>query len=425
MTYDEDVAEVTVKVTDDLDGSLVAEVVYGVKKEFTNTYEAEPVDVTLETAKSITGRDLNDAEFSFTLLDGDGNLIETVKNNGEGKVVFSPVTIEAAGVYTFTITEVVGELGGVTYDTKTITVTVTVTDDLNGKLVAEVEYDDETGFENTYEAKGELIPEITKTLNGRALEEGEFTFELKDAEGNVIDTKTNDADGKAVFTTLNFTQEDVGKTFTYTITEVKGDARFVTYDEHTETLTVTVEDNGDGTLNVTGTYSDGATFVNDYVLPEYGLKVEKNATSKPANGEAYEPGETIEYEIIVTNTGDGTLTDVEVVDELTGDKWVISVLEPGESKTYTASYTVTEADAKAGKVLNVAVATGKTEDPDNPTIEEKAENEQPTKPTPPPPPTGDTFRMGMWIALAAAALLSLIALFLFGRRERNGRRLIK
>ncbi|MBR4395938.1 MAG: hypothetical protein IKT01_06070, partial [Eubacteriaceae bacterium] len=99
------------------------------------------------------------------------------------------------------------------------------------------------------------------------LKEGEFTFTLTDSEGNVLKTVTNDAAGKVVFSALDYTEADAGKTYTYYIAETAGDEEGMTYDTHVETLTVKVEDKRDGTLKVTGTYSGDQKFINDVTPP--------------------------------------------------------------------------------------------------------------------------------------------------------------
>ena len=111
------------------------------------------------------------------------------------------------------------------------------------------------------------------------------------------------------------------------------------------------------------------------------LTVDKETTSTPKNGETYALGEKISYKITVKNDGNLTITDIEVKDDLTGDTWKLASLEPGESKAYTTDYTVTEADVLAGKVLNVATATGKSPDPDEPDVPvTPGEDPEPTDP---------------------------------------------
>ena len=102
--------------------------------------------------------------------------------------------------------------------------------------------------------------------------------------------------------------------------------------------------------------------------PEGHLTITKVTTSKPATGEKYKLGETIEYKITVTNDGNLTITEIEVTDELTGDKWTVDSLVPGDSATFTAQHVVTEKDIEAGKVTNVATGKGKSPDPDKPDV---------------------------------------------------------
>ena len=125
-------------------------------------------------------------------------------------------------------------------------------------------------FTNKYEATGKTQFEGTKELNGRGLKADEFTFELYDGEGNLIESVQNDADGKFVFSELEYllneTQNDVG-TYTYTVKEKKESLTGVTYDETEYTITVTVTDNGDGTLNVDVSGAEAIKFTNTYKPP--------------------------------------------------------------------------------------------------------------------------------------------------------------
>ena len=111
------------------------------------------------------------------------------------------------------------------------------------------------------------------------------------------------------------------------------------------------------------------------------LTIEKVTTSEPANGEAYALGETIEYTITVTNDGNLTITDITVTDELTDDEWTLASLAPEASETFTATYTVAEADILAGEVVNVATGKGTSPDPDQPDV--------PVQPGEDPEPTED------------------------------------
>ena len=115
--------------------------------------------------------------------------------------------------------------------------------------------------------------------------------------------------------------------------------------------------------------------------PKPAIKVVKTTTNNPDHSYKFKLGETIEYSITVTNTGNVTLINVKVEDELTGDVWMVDTLAPGESKTFTASHVVTEADVAAGSVLNEVTAKGRTPDPENP--DDPKDPEDPTNPDDP------------------------------------------
>ncbi len=310
VTYDEGTVSAKVTVTDDGEGQLHATVVYGAKKEFINTYVPAPTSASFEMKKSLTGRDLKAEEFSFSLLDKDGNLVENVKNAADGSVKFSELEFEEAGTYKYTVSETVGSLGGVTYDTSVLSITVEVTDDLEGHLVAEVTYPDGKEFKNTYKASGSFTPETTKILEGKDLEAGEFSFELKDADGKVIETVKNDAAGKVTFSKINFTEADEGKVFNYTITEVKGDENFVTYDEHELTVKATVTDRGDGTLGVTAEYGGAPTFTNVYKELFGDLEIIKNLpVFNATNGK-----QSFVYSVVATLDGEKVYDSIVTLD---------------------------------------------------------------------------------------------------------------
>lgn len=128
-----------------------------------------------------------------------------------------------------------------------------------------------------YEAKGSVVLEAQKRLQGGTLRANQFTFELKDENGTVIDTKLNDGDGKVTFKELSYTKDDIGKTYTYTIEETKGNALGLIYDTHKETVHVKISDAGNGKLNVVAEYENtgGALFTNKFAAP---LRVIKKST---------------------------------------------------------------------------------------------------------------------------------------------------
>lgn len=256
---------------------------------FDNTYTPTPVDVTVKADKRLTGRDLNDGEFAAELKDSDGNLLQTKRfarvprdaqsdkatdvREGEGTLEFDKLTFDRAGVYTYTVTEQDGNLGGVTYDRTVHTVTVTVTEDADSHtLTAKTEYSTENGsedgirFTNTYQPQNVLV-ELTarKRLTGRGLKVHEFEFELVDRDGKVIDTERNDKDGDIRFKPLTYGRDNNGiddcGEHRYVIRERNTGEKNVTYDRTEHHVTVTVGDDLQGNLTAKVEYdpTDGKT----------------------------------------------------------------------------------------------------------------------------------------------------------------------
>ncbi len=270
-TYDTSEYPVTVTVTDpDKDGILKAAITVGDSVEFINPYEAEPTSAKIQVNKALAGRDLVEGEFTFKLeelVDGEAVEVGTATNTAKGKVTFDKIEYTMPGEYTYVVSEVVPEdTKGVLFDEGTIKVVVKVTDDGNGQLAAEVQYPDDKTFNNQYEPEGTYTPEVKKVLKGRDLKKNEFTFKMVGPDGKVYTAK-NDADGNVVFDDLEFGVDDIGETYTYTITEKKGDLKYVKYDDHEVTLTLTITDNGDGTLKIKADYDGNKTFTNKYKKP--------------------------------------------------------------------------------------------------------------------------------------------------------------
>ena len=256
---------------------------------FDNTYTPTPVDVTVKADKHLAGRDLNDGEFAAELKDSDGNLLQTKRfarvprdaqsdkatdvREGEGTLEFDKLTFDRAGVYTYTVTEQDGDLGGVTYDRTVHTVTVTVTEDADSHtLTAKTEYSTENGsedgirFTNTYQPQNVLV-ELTarKRLTGRGLKVHEFEFELVDRDGKVIDSARNDKDGDIRFKPLTYGRDNNGiddcGEHRYVIRERNTGEKNVTYDRTEHHVTVTVGDDLQGNLTAKVEYdpTDGKT----------------------------------------------------------------------------------------------------------------------------------------------------------------------
>lgn len=255
----------TFKITlkDDGNGQLTAtcDPKEGPKFTFTNTYSVGelPSSITdqIKIDKQLTGRDLKKGEFTFELLE-DGDVVATGSNDTSGNVTFDKITYTQPGHHTYTVREVNNDLGGVTYDDQAYTVYTQIIDQGNGKLKAEhqavVQMDNEFApiegnkitFTNKYEAKGTTASiGAVKRLTGKDLKDGQFTFQLKDENGKVIDEAKNDKAGAISFKALEF---DKAGTYKYTISEVNDKQKEIKYDTSEKTVTITVKDSGEGYL---------------------------------------------------------------------------------------------------------------------------------------------------------------------------------
>ncbi len=277
VTYDSLEVKVTVEVTDDGEGNLTANVTYPADKEFNNSYGASKTPATLAVKKTLTGRELKADEFEFTLTDQDGNVKETVKNDKDGNVKFSALEFDKVGTFTYKIAEKAGTATGITYDAKTITATVTVADNGKGVLEATVAYDDEKAFENTYTPAGatSVTLEAKKVLEGKDLEAGKYSFELKKADGTVVETVTNAADGTVSFSPISYDENQVG-THKYTISEVAGTETGITYDKTVQEVEVTVEKVSATELKATASKeANDLVFTNKYTPAKTEVPVKK------------------------------------------------------------------------------------------------------------------------------------------------------
>ena len=277
VTYDSLEVKVTVEVTDDGEGKLTANVTYPADKEFNNNYGASKTPAPLAVKKTLTGRELKADEFEFTLTDKDGNVKETVKNDKDGNVKFSALEFDKAGTFTYKIAEKAGTATGITYDTKTITATVTVADNGKGALEATVAYDDEKAFENTYTPAGATSVTLgaKKVLEGKDLEAGKYSFELKKADGTVVETVTNAADGTVTFSPISYDESQVG-THKYTISEVAGTETGITYDKTVQEVEVTVEKVSATELKATASKeANDLVFTNTYTPAKTEVPVKK------------------------------------------------------------------------------------------------------------------------------------------------------
>ena len=309
----------------------------------TNKYAVKPTSASLEVTKKLTGRELKADEFEFTLTDQDGNVKETVKNDKDGNVKFSELEFDKAGTYTYKIAEKAGTATGIQYDTKTITATVTVADNGKGVLEATVAYDGEKAFENTYTPAGATSVTLgaKKVLEGKDLEAGKYSFELKKEDGSVVETVTNAADGTVTFSPISYDESQVG-THKYTISEVAGSEAGITYDKTVQEVEVTVEKVSATELKATASKeAKDLVFTNKYTpagATSVTLGAKKVLEGKDLEAGKYsfelkkEDGSVVET---VTNAADGTVT--------------FSPISYDESQVGTHKYTISEvAGSEAG-----------------------------------------------------------------------------
>ena len=326
------------------DGSLSAAVGYGKDSKpspeaaaFVNEYRAAPVSFTVTLNKLLNGK--LTGGYSFGLYDMAGNMLSRTSTNADGRLTVSPkdvVMLTAPGEYKYQIREILpetavdGKLDGVTYDTKAVTVTVTVTDDLEGHLVSSVAYSENAGpqseenkaqtftpalegitFENTYDAVGTAVLKAAKHLSGRDwTEEDAFTLTLLPVDGAPLRTSEDGASAASLsavavkdqrtvtFPTLYYRYADLNgeaeREFTYRVTETGELPGGITRAEDRQ-IKVLVADLGNGTLKVsyakydqaTGALKEPAEWLDDEIDPpalinRYAINDEKTATLQAA-----------------------------------------------------------------------------------------------------------------------------------------------
>lgn len=301
---------------------------------------ARPSEVEFEVTKQLNGGTLKGDEFIFQLIDPDGKVVETAKNNKEGQVKFKAIKFSTVGTFKYQIKEVDEKEPGYVYDNKTINAEVTVTD-VYGEKFASVKYDNKV-FVNSYSAKPTTATiEAIKVLKGRALEADKYEFELKDSEGNLVDTAKNKADGSITFKELEY--KEPGQ-HTYLVSEKAGNEENVTYDTTVHTVTVDVADNGQGQLVATIT-SEQPVFTNTYTKPAPAADTITIEATKTLVGKELEAGK-YEFELKEGDKVIGTATNAA------DGKVVFPLITYTEAGTHT--YTVAE---KAGNEENVTYDT--------------------------------------------------------------------
>ena len=283
----------TVTVKDNGDGTMTATAsdIPG----FVNTYAVQPTDYSVTTdvsiAKKFEGRALNAGEFKFQLLEGN-EVVSEGTNDADGNVTFDAIRYTSAdlGEHAYKVREVAGKAGGVTYDKSEYDVTVSVTDNHKGMLSAKASSDGAIEFKNSYAADPTSVSfSATKVLDGAELKDGQFSFVLKDDEGNELQTAKNAADGTVSFQPVEFTGPG---THTFTIAEVNDGQANVAYDDASYQLTVNVTDDGEGHLSAS-VDGQAPVFKNTYTAP-----------AQPKDDQ--KPAQKAQKKSIVPKTGDST-----------------------------------------------------------------------------------------------------------------------
>ncbi len=334
-SYDSNTYTIKVDVTDDA-GTLKATTTdylddQGQSKiEFINGYVPAPAEIDIDGIKELvvpegSPRKLKAEEFTFELLNEAGEIIGTAKNDKEGAFTFGKVAFDKAGTYNYKIVEVNSNIPGVTDDPKKeINVRIEVVDE-NGQLDATVSYPDGNTFTNTYvplDTNAKIVLGGVKVLEGKGnngLEGGDFTFQLKDESGKVVDTASNDKHGAVTFKEIKYTEEG---TYKYTVSEVKGTDERITYDDTVYEITVNVKDGGEGYLVVDVQKSaESILFTNYYDAPEPIISIVKtqavnggNPTTEKLDVEA---GDEVTYYLQIANAeGAGIASNLTVTDKV-------------------------------------------------------------------------------------------------------------
>jgi pilin isopeptide linkage protein/uncharacterized repeat protein (TIGR02543 family) len=335
---------------------------------FTNTYTTSGV-ASIQATKSLSGRSLEFGQFRYTLtetaVDGadvDPVLVRAANNTESGNVAFGSLRYNNADdghTYTYVMAETNTHKAGYTYDASTFTVEVTPHDNGNGTMSCAVKYYRGTGaakvalaagelpqFNNEYHATGSTTIVAYKSLSGRPLADKEFTFDLyrvdeSNGQRNAtkISTVQNDANGRIAFDELAYTEADAGKTYTYYAVEEQGKDDSVNYSSEVLAWTVSVQDNGDGTLSETitsvkgeGLFAEDGSLSQDWTptattdaptfhntLKDGAVSIEKHGYDDEAtkNELTDNPNTTFTYDVKVTDADGRPMTDGTVHYEVT------------------------------------------------------------------------------------------------------------
>ena len=486
MAYDSTVHTVTVVATDDGTGQIHASVT-SLAPTFNNSYKSgvdDPVMLTAE--KVLEGRRLEAGQFSFHLFDENNQPVgEQVTNDVSGSIQFPALRYsqddfngiepdETTGARTKTVTytarEVAGSAAGYTYSQNVATYTLELVDSHDGKITATLKEAVNTTFTNNYEAQPVTAKSFsaTKALEGRGLAEGEFEFQLTAAEGTPMPqatTATNAADGTVAFSPITYHLGDLAgetsKTFTYTISEVANGKAGVTYDQTKHTASVTVTDNGDGTLSVSDpVYDDGSatapTFTNTYKAAA--VTTALPTVTKIVSGDKPDAYPTFTFALEALNgsilpdsagengvttgiiNGDGAVSLGSVTFDQAGTYSYKAYEVAGNAEgwtydntVYNVTYTVTDDGAGVlGTSTSISTSDGTAADavtfenvytapaPEpEPAKDPEPAKEEPKKPA--IPNTGDATQTALPVGLAVAAAAVLAAAVMVRRRGRRSK----
>lgn len=383
--------EVSFTVTDDSKGKLsVSRNPDGnAAFTFTNTYNVTPVETSvtdkIAATKVLTGRDMAEGEFSFELVEGEGKdakVVATGKNAADGKITMSTIEYTKAGMHTYTLREVKGNAGGITYSDAKFTIETTITDNGDGTLKAEhvLKGTEPAEFKNTYSVtpiNAELDFDLSKAIDGRDWTDSDkFSFTITAPEGTplpdpatVTVSKKDAKDGIAAikFGKIHYT---AAGTYKYEIRENAGNAAGMTYDGHVATVEVTVTDNGKGVLTANVTKKENGRFTNTYrseldYAAAGGLKLSKTLSGRPMTEGQFTftvtPADAASANALGLHEGSNVYKSpataeatVGLIDILAGHEVKFTQADAGKTFTYTVAE---KNDGQPGYTYDEAVRT--------------------------------------------------------------------
>ena len=466
VTYDTKEYTFTVEVVDQDDGTLRATVNKAENIVFNNTYAAADVQVPVTATKVLNGKPLMAGMFTFELKDADNKVLSR-PTNGVGEdasaIAFSNLVFHASDLagqtektFTYTVQEVNDKQTGMTYDDKVYQISVRVYDDGNGQLKADApsitmngEPADAIVFTNTYLPNDfELTLQGSKSLTGRDLVNGEFSFvvqEMVDGQLQTVTNGHNDADGNIVFNKIRYEAKDIGE-HTYQVSEVNGNKTQIDYDDAVYTVKVNVYDDN-GNLKADVTYPEGGLkFQNTYTPTAVQVNLQ---ASKQLSGRAMKADEftfhisDADNKVLAdaTNTDKGVVNFSPITFTAAGDYTLTVWEETGKADGVTYDTTKFTVKIHVEDQDGVLVATidypeegvvfhnkyTETSDPDD---EGGTDNSSRPTPTPAPsaeepaatavvPQTGDAMPLELIAIVAVMAAVAFVALVVFRKRRNN------